>query len=90
MNVLEKLFDELANYTNQHFSFEEKRMADIGYPNLAEHKKEHADLAKQVKGLQEKFSSGNPHLKMKLMRFLKSWITDHIHKSDKHYMPYLE
>ncbi len=90
MNVLEELFSGLVNYTNQHFSFEEKRMADIGYPNLAEHKKEHAELAKQVKELRQKFSSGNPHVKMKLMRFLKSWITDHIHKSDKHFMPYLE
>jgi hemerythrin-like metal-binding protein len=90
MNVLEELFSGLVNYTNQHFSFEEKRMADMGYPNLAEHKKEHTELAKQVKELRQKFSSGNPHVKMKLMRFLKSWITDHIHKSDKHYRPYLE
>ena len=65
-------------------------MTDIGYPNVAEHKKEHAALAKQVKELRQKFSSGNPHIKMELMRFLKSWITDHIHKSDKHFMPYLE
>jgi hemerythrin len=66
----------------------EWRLAII--PNLAGHKAKHADLVRQATALQEKFASGNQHLNMKVMRFLKDWITNHIQKSDKDYMPYLQ
>ncbi|MFO1372918.1 MAG: bacteriohemerythrin, partial [Candidatus Competibacteraceae bacterium] len=83
------LLNGLAKYTQEHFQYEEGRMEACNYPNLSEHRQKHADLIKQVKALQEKFTDGNQHINMKVMSFLKSWITNHIQKSDKHYVPYL-
>ncbi len=65
-------------------------MAACDYPHLSAHKARHADLVQQATVLQEKFASGNQHLNMKVMRFLKDWITNHIQKSDKDYVPYLQ
>ncbi len=89
-SVMTNLFNRLLGYTAEHFSYEEQRMAACNYPNLSAHKARHADLVQQATALQEKFASGNQHLNMKVMRFLKDWITNHIQKSDKDYMPYLQ
>jgi len=89
-SIMGNLFNRLIEYTAKHFSYEEKRMKDCGYPNLVEHKAKHADLVKQVIALQGKFHSGSQHINMKVMNFLKEWITNHIQKGDKKYAPYLQ
>lgn len=89
-SIMGNLFNRLIEYTTKHFSYEEKRMEDCGYPNLVEHKAKHADLVKQVIALQGKFHSGSQHINMKVMNFLKEWITNHIQKGDKKYAPYLQ
>jgi len=89
-NTLGRLLDGLARYTVEHFSYEEGRMAACHYPNLVEHQALHADLIRQVTALQEQFARGNQHINMKVMSFLKSWITEHIQKSDQRYSPYLQ
>ncbi len=89
-SIMGNLFNRLIEYTAKHFSYEEKRMKDCGYPNLVEHKARHADLVKQVIALQGKFNSGSQHINMKVMNFLKEWITNHIQKGDKKYAPYLQ
>ena len=45
--------DYLADYTEFHFSEEEKLQESINYPGLAEHKKEHEKLCQVVKELYE-------------------------------------
>jgi hemerythrin-like metal-binding protein len=45
-----KLFNDLAGYTKTHFRDEEKVMQDIGYPGLAEHKEQHAELNRRLAG----------------------------------------
>ena len=62
-------------------------MAACNYPHLFAHKAQHADLVRKAMVLHEKFASGNQHLNMKVMFFLKDWITNHIQKNDKDYMP---
>jgi hemerythrin len=89
-SVMANLFDRLLGYTAEHFSYEEQRMAACNYPHLFAHKVRHADLVRKTMVLHEKFASGNQHLNMKVMRFLKDWIVNHIQKSDKDYMPYLQ
>lgn len=36
-----QMLDYLADYTNFHFSAEEKLQQEVGYPGLAEHQKKH-------------------------------------------------
>lgn len=48
-----KTLDFLADYTEFHFSEEEKLQESIEYPGIAEHKKEHDKLRDVVKELYE-------------------------------------
>ncbi|HAX52390.1 bacteriohemerythrin [Muricomes intestini] len=48
-----KMLDYLADYTDFHFSAEEKLQEDIEYPGIKEHKKEHEKLRNVVKELYE-------------------------------------
>ncbi|MGN0298561.1 MAG: bacteriohemerythrin [Lachnospiraceae bacterium] len=48
-----KTLDYLMDYTQFHFGAEEKLQEEIGYPALAEHKKEHAKLVQVVNDLHE-------------------------------------
>ena len=49
--VAVKTLDYLADYTEFHFSEEEKLQESINYPGIAEHKKEHDKLRQVVKDL---------------------------------------
>ncbi len=89
-SVIGNLLNNLVDYTVEHFSYEEGRMQAGHYPDFAQHKKKHTDLIQQVAALQEKFNRGTQNvISVELMNFLKDWITQHIQKSDKLYMPYL-
>ena len=48
-----KTLDYLADYTDFHFSAEEKLQEEIEYPGINEHKKEHEKLRTVVKELYE-------------------------------------
>ncbi|MCP3175704.1 bacteriohemerythrin [Desulfuromonas sp. KJ2020] len=87
--VLGEVLDELIAYTQGHFSSEERMLQSKGYPDLAAHKKLHADLVEQVASLREQFSQGKATLSSDVFNFLKSWLTNHIQKTDKAYGPFL-
>ena len=48
-----KMLDYLSDYTDFHFSAEEKLQEEISYPGLEEHKKQHAAFVKAVGELHE-------------------------------------
>lgn len=48
-----KTLDYLADYTDFHFSAEEKLQEEIQYPGIEEHKKEHEKLRKVVEELHD-------------------------------------
>lgn len=87
--ALSEIFLELAQYTKNHFSAEEKRMKEKNYPFINAHLLEHNKLVKEVEKLFEEFQSGKLMMSMKVMSFLKEWLTQHIFESDKKYSEYL-
>ena len=48
-----KMLDYLLDYTEFHFSAEEKLQEEIQYPGIEEHKAKHAEFKNAVKELQE-------------------------------------
>lgn len=87
--VIHKIFDGLAVYTIVHFNYEEKLFEQYGYENSAEHKEEHAELKEQVIELQKKMEDGNFMISIELLSFLKSWLTNHILKTDMAFSEFL-
>lgn len=85
-NVLEKIFNDLIEYTVKHFSFEETLMQRILYVNFISHKKGHDELAQKVNKFVEDFKAEKVMLSIEVRDFLKDWILNHIQKVDKLYI----
>ena len=79
----------VVEYINYHFSAEEKMLEKINYPELAEHKKQHTSLAKQVLKNIQLFEEGRAFIPNSFVRAMKDWILTHIAVMDKRYVDYI-
>jgi hemerythrin len=82
---MDRVFNELARYTQTHFASEERYMQTIGYPYLAQHRKEHAELMAQIAAFKADYDAGKAMISIKLMGFLREWVRNHIQRSDRQY-----
>ncbi|QLC50877.1 hemerythrin family protein [Methanolobus zinderi] len=82
------IINEMAEYTQYHFSTEEKYMVQYKYPEYAAHKKEHDKFIQQVGDFKKDYESGKAGLSFDLLNFLKNWLVNHIQESDKKYSPF--
>jgi hemerythrin len=83
--IMSEILKELANYTVEHFSTEEKYFKQFNYPDAAAHIAEHKKFVDTVKQFQNEFNSGKVMLSMKIMNFLKDWLINHIMGTDQKY-----
>lgn len=87
---LKTTFAELEQYTQEHFSYEEKLFEQYDYQDSIEHKRQHAELVVQLVELKEKCDHYQDKSVTKdVMQFLKNWLTYHIMKTDKAYSQFL-
>jgi hemerythrin len=77
-----------VEYAQIHFYTEEKYMKLAAFPELEQHKKEHAAFVSTVQETVATFERGNAD-PLDLAVFLKEWLLSHIAVSDKKYAPYL-
>lgn len=87
--VLGGLIDELVSYTVKHFRDEERLFAASAYPHTDKHREKHVALVAKVEEFQKGFAAGRASMSISVLNFLKDWLTEHIMKTDKTYMPYL-
>jgi hemerythrin len=88
--VLGKILKELVDYTNYHFSSEEKYMMKYGYPGTTEHKAQHKMLVKQLVKILEELKSGKMQVGDKLFGILQHWLIRHVLDHDKKFGYFLE
>jgi hemerythrin-like metal-binding protein len=81
-DVADAVLDDLVNYTIHHFAFEEQLMDEYQISSAAGHKAEHEQLVVEVSAFRARIQSGSAPLS-DLMALLRSWLTDHILKTDK-------
>jgi len=90
-DALSKILGGLVNYAVSHLKYEEELLGKAGYPSLAEHKKEHERLIKQVLKIKVKYREGGDEaLSTEVLNFLRKWLLNHIQGSDREYSPYLQ
>ncbi len=87
-DVMRRILMDLATYTREHFSHEERLFSQHGYPGAAGHQKSHAILIGQLKDLQDQVERRQP-VSIKTFSFLKKWLTEHIMKEDRQYAEFL-
>lgn len=86
--VVRVVVENLLEYTAYHFETEEGLMKKSDYPDLANHLKEHEALRATVAGILPKLDAGEMTASQ-IISFIKSWILNHIVKSDKKLGAYL-
>lgn len=88
-DVTGPILRNLLEYTRNHFSHEEAMLAKAGYTGLETHKLQHRELTRKVEGYIDRFERGDITLSLHLMQFLRDWLTRHIQKVDRQYLPTL-
>ncbi len=87
---LQRLLDDLIDYTVYHFGTEEELFKKHDYPDAVAHKKIHEELATKVVEFRERLQKGEAMLSYDLLNFLKSWLVNHICVTDMKYAPFLK
>ena len=82
--VRTQIIDRLIEYTRIHFIVEESLMRILEYPKYEEHKHQHEQLLSQIGEFLAKINNENMST-YELLFFLRSWLLNHILKSDKAY-----
>lgn len=80
MDVIEQLID----YTQSHFGFEEEMLAEAGYKFLKPHKKVHELFIKRVTDFTIRAAKGED-IADELHTMLKKWLLNHIANEDRDY-----
>jgi len=83
--VIGELLGFLDQYTKTHFADEEKYMASINYPYIAEQQRYHAEFIKSLAKLKDDFdkSGGNLTVIITANKLVIDWLTNHISVVDK-------
>jgi len=84
------IFDELIDYARYHFKSEEIWMMDKYYPDATNHRSEHNSFLLRVQKKQMAFHSGQEHISMGTLLFLREWITNHILNTDVDFGKFLK
>ncbi len=88
--VMDTIFNDLFDYSEQHFSYEEELFKQYDYPDTENHKEEHTELKRQLIKLKNDIYSGDNFMcEVLLLKFLEEWLIIHILKTDKKFGPYL-
>lgn len=76
------LLSQLIAYAEMHFQHEETIMHDAEYPKLAEHQKIHEAMVETIFNLRQLFEEQHSHLETNTMKFVKTWLLEHIIQND--------
>lgn len=89
---IERVIKAIIDYSISHNTFEESLMERAGYPLLEAHHQVHERFKERAHGYGARFEKGEDPIR--LAREVRSdiglWLTNHIKRDDKHYVPYVK
>jgi hemerythrin len=86
---LGNLLDELTNYAQIHFSYEEQLLEKYKYHGLDGQITEHRFYERKVEELRGRLATSEEKVKAELIAFVADWWMGHIQGSDRDYSRYL-
>lgn len=92
MPKISNTLDFLVDYTEFHFSTEEKSMSDTGYPDLENHRAKHQELKGTLDDLIVDFRDYGvtEKLSQAVGTLLGNWLRDHIRVVDQAFAAFLK
>ena len=88
--IMSSVMDQLRDYTEKHFSFEQTQYARHGYPETAAHKEIHREFVAKIRQVADDLRNEKATASQDIMLFLKKWLIEHIQGTDKQYVPFLK
>ncbi len=88
--VLGETIKELVDYTVVHFREEEAYFEKYGYSDTENHKKGHQVFIDEIASFKKSFDANRITVSTKVMIFLRDWLYNHILKTDKKYMQFMQ
>ena len=89
-DVVGPILHEMVEYTKVHFAVEEALMSILDYPEFKTHKVAHDKLVEKLGEFLKQFNESQADVSKELLEFLKSWLTQHIRKTDMEYSKFFE
>ncbi len=87
---LQAIMKKLREYTAMHFKDEEAMFAPSGYTASMDHKAVHRTFVEKLDDFESRLENGTATVSMDLLTFLKDWLIQHIAKTDRTYLPYVQ
>ena len=82
VNRVNEYLSDFVALAEQHFKNEEAIMETYKYPEITEHKKEHADLLDELFVLKNKLDNGHTPFGEGYMQLLRRWLQVHLFDAD--------
>ncbi len=83
--VIKQILEDLVDYTQSHFAFEESLQEEAGYKYAKPHQKVHQLFIRRINEYQERFALGQ-NITEELHQVLVSWLINHIRRDDADYV----
>jgi len=83
--VLTQVLREMVGYTQEHFAFEEKLLAEAGFPGLEAHQARHRRLIQEVERFDYELNVEGRRISREVRDFLQHWLVNHIAEEDQAY-----
>jgi hemerythrin len=87
MHEIADLFDELIDYTQTHFTFEEEIQRKARYEFCSAHKRVHMVFIKKLAEYKAQFDKGDIEIAQRVLDMLSRWLINHIKHDDADYLP---
>lgn len=88
--VVQRVVEELLDYTKVHFSAEEALLERTKYPGLTGHRQRHKEFVTKVEEFQKDLAHGKAGQSIVVLTFLKDWLTNHIRQIDQQYSAHMK
>lgn len=82
---IKEVLDDLIDYTQSHFTFEENLLEQVNYQYLTSHRAIHDMFVKRLNEYRTKFENGTA-VENDLYRLLSKWLINHIQHDDQDYV----
>lgn len=81
--VVASILQRVITSTEQHLRNEEQLMAQMGFPDLENHKIGHGHFMQELRGLEQRMQAGSFTVAAQLSAVLRDWLSLHIRRNDK-------
>jgi hemerythrin len=88
--MIGKVIAKFVDYTDYHFTAEERLLLQHEYPEYEEHKGMHDSLSNKAHSIKDDFDSGITPSAIEVMVLLTNWLNRHILEEDRKYKPYTD